>query len=92
MTPYYGTGWMVNGKNNGQPPNSHEMYPQQGYYQAGPPAYQPPPPQQPEYTGTSFNPGDGYYGAQQQGVQYPPTTYQRDQVYEPPAGPPPKKI
>jgi Chitin synthesis regulation, resistance to Congo red len=80
----YGTGWMsspFNGGKYGPQGYNNEMYPPNN-----PPAYQ-----QPVYTGTTFNPNDGYYGGHQQGVQYPQNTYQRDQVYEPPAGPPPGK-
>jgi len=45
----------------------------------------------PQYTGTTFQPSDGYYGGHNEGVQLqsPPNTYQ--QVYSPPAGPPPGK-
>lgn len=70
-------------------------YPQQGYGQQG---YPPPPPAygQPQHTGTTFNPNDGYYGDQSQhpqqyGVQQPPNAYQRESVYAPPPGPPPGK-
>lgn len=67
---------------------------QQPAYGGYPPA--PPPPaygqqQQPQYTGTTFNPNDGYYGNQQSGVQPPQGTYQREEVYSPPQGPPPGK-
>ena len=59
----------------------------QGEYNA-PPAYGAQQ-QQPQYTGSTFNPNEGYYG-QQSGVQSPPHAYQRD-AYPPPAGPPPGK-
>lgn len=71
---------------------------QQQAYGGYPPA--PPPPaygqqqQQPQYTGTTFNTNDGYYGnqnQQQSGVQPPQGTYQREEVYSPPQGPPPGK-
>lgn len=55
-------------------------------FQSPPPAYgnyQ----QNPQYTGTTFNPHDGYYG-QNSGVQSPPASYQPDNVYPPPPGPP----
>jgi len=84
MAPMYGTGWMTNNTAKYGPPPpgvNNEMYPQ------GPPAYN----QQPQYTGTTFNPNDGYYGNQQNGVQYPQNSYSRDQVYAPPTGPPPAK-
>lgn len=98
--PMYGTGWMAPGgkhneqhqMNNYQQGDYNQGYTQQqqgGYYNA-PPAYG----QQPQNTGTTFNPNDGYYGQQQQqqyGVQQPQNTYQRDANYAPPAGPPPGK-
>ncbi|KAF4463102.1 hypothetical protein FALBO_10082 [Fusarium albosuccineum] len=103
VQPFYGTGWMAGGNNKpwGNQ-NNHQMYnynnqgggynpdyPQQHGYGAPPPppAYQ----QQPQYTGTTFNPQDGYYGQQHSGVQPPQGTYQRDEPYSPPAGPPPGK-
>lgn len=92
-----------NNKPWGNNQNNHQMhdynqgdYNHQQQYGYGPP---PPPPayaqhQQPQYTGTTFNPNDGYYGQGQQysGVQPPQGTYQRDDPgYTPPAGPPPGK-
>ncbi|KAF4966998.1 hypothetical protein FZEAL_10586, partial [Fusarium zealandicum] len=71
VKPMYGTGWMAGGPNNkwGQNnQNTHQMNnygnPNQQQYGYGPP---PPPPaygqqQQPQYTGTTFNTNDGYYG------------------------------
>ncbi|KAJ4268197.1 hypothetical protein NW762_002259 [Fusarium torreyae] len=105
--PVYGTGWMAAkpwGGNN----NNHQMYNygnqggynqgyNQGGYQNGGYGAPPPPPaygqqQQPQYTGTTFNSNDGYYGQNQYaGVQAPQGTYQRDGTYSPPAGPPPGK-
>lgn len=85
----------------------YQNYPPQGgdyqqqSYGGYPPA--PPPPaygqqqQQPQYTGTTFNTNDGYYatgatgGHQQSGIQPPQGTFQREQVYTPPQGPPPGK-
>ncbi|KAM5351731.1 hypothetical protein ACJ41O_004454 [Fusarium nematophilum] len=105
VQPVYGTGWMAGGKPWGGQ-NNHQMHnygntQPQGYnqdynqqqYGYGPP---PPPPaygqQQPQYTGTTFNSNDGYYGqGQYSGVQPPQGTYQRDDPYTPPAGPPPGK-
>ena len=102
QAPYYGTGWMANGKQWGQnDPNNYNNYNMNGYnnggynqgnYNQG--NYNPPPAygtqqQQPQYTGSTFNPNDGYYG-QQTGVQSPPNAYQRE-AYPPPAGPPPGK-
>ncbi|QUC17765.1 uncharacterized protein UV8b_02006 [Ustilaginoidea virens] len=115
--PMYGTGWMApSGKvgeqqqhqmNNYQQgydqgymyqPGYQQGYGQQGQYNA-PLAYG----QQPQNTGTTFNPNDGYYGHQQHqqhqqqhqqqyDVQQPQSTYQRDNTsYAPPAGPPPGK-
>lgn len=107
--PIYGTGWMAPGKYGNQPNNHQMYdYNQQGYnqnpqefqqqpaYGGYPPA--PPPPaygqqQQPQYTGTTFNTNEGYYGHQNQhtGVQPPQGTYQREETYSPPQGPPPGK-
>ncbi|KAK7431118.1 hypothetical protein QQZ08_002399 [Neonectria magnoliae] len=75
-------------------PNQQGGFQQQQAYGGYPPA--PPPPaygqqQQPQYTGTTFNANDGYYGNQQSGVQPPQGTYQREEVYSPPQGPPPGK-
>lgn len=62
-----------------------------GYNPNSPPPYGVPPPVDNQATGTTFNPNDGYYGAQQYGVQQPSNTYQRDANYAPPNGPPPGK-
>ncbi|KAK2679444.1 Chitin synthesis regulation, Congo red resistance, RCR protein [Fusarium oxysporum f. sp. vasinfectum] len=103
VKPVYGTGWMAAkpwGNNN-----NHQMYNygnqggyNQGYQQNNGGYGAPPPPpaygqqQQPQYTGTTFNTNDGYYGqGQYSGVQQPQGTYQRDGAYSPPAGPPPGK-
>ncbi|UNI14595.1 hypothetical protein JDV02_001210 [Purpureocillium takamizusanense] len=74
-----------------------QQYQQQGWNQQ-PGGYANPPPaygqQHPQYTGTTFNPNDGYYGqqqGQQYGVQQPPNTYQREGNFSPPPGPPPGK-
>lgn len=86
----YGTGWMAP-KPNAQGYNNTNNYNQpQGGYQA-PPMYGNQQQQQPQYTGTTFNPNDGYYGQQNSGVQPPQGTYQRNDVYSPPVGPPPGK-
>jgi len=104
VKPVYGTGWMAAkpwGNNN----NNHQMYNygnqggyNQGYQQNNGGYGAPPPPpaygqqQQPQYTGTTFNTNDGYYGqGQYSGVQQPQGTYQREGAYSPPAGPPPGK-
>lgn len=79
---------------------------QQGYYGQSsyngypnpPPAYGQQQQQQPQHTGQTFTPSEGYYGdspqpqpQQQYGVQPPPSSYQPDATYSPPAGPPPAK-
>ena len=87
----------MGGKFNGPPQNNHQMnnYGQQGQGGYGGGQYAPPAygqqQQQPQYTGTTFNQNDGYYGNQNSGVQPPMGTYQRDDVYAPPSGPPPGK-
>ncbi|KAF9879247.1 hypothetical protein CkaCkLH20_03480 [Colletotrichum karsti] len=102
MAPLYGTGWMSNnGKYQpGQGTYAHNQpyNPQQGGYAGyGQQPYANPPPaygqQQPQYTGTTFNPNDGYYGNNNEGIQLqqPQHAYQRDGSYAPPAGPPPGK-
>lgn len=73
---------------NQQQQNGYNSY---GGQHNPPPAYGQ---QQPQYTGTTFNQNDGYYGAggYNTGVQPPAGTYQRDaDVYSPPVGPPPGK-
>ncbi|KAK1460644.1 hypothetical protein CCUS01_08749 [Colletotrichum cuscutae] len=104
VQPFYGTGWMSNNNKHNQqgtyaynqPYNGQQQgyagYPQQGgAYQNPPPAYGPAQ-QQPQYTGTTFNPNDGYYGGHNEGIhlQQPQNAYQRDS-YAAPAGPPPGK-
>ncbi|KYK54342.1 hypothetical protein DCS_06299 [Drechmeria coniospora] len=99
--PIYGTGWMAGGKpsgQDGQPMNGYQSgYNPQAYGQPGQNAgFAPPPPaygnqQHPQYTGTTFNPNDGYYGQQQYGVQQPASAYQPETTYAPPTGPPPGK-
>jgi hypothetical protein len=98
--PYYGTGWLATGNkwapnqnnpnaynmnsyNNG---NQHQQQSGYGYSSNPPPAYGQ---QQPQYTGSTFNPNDGYYG-HQSGVQSPPAAYGNND-YAPPTGPPPGK-
>ncbi|EPE25341.1 hypothetical protein GLAREA_01253 [Glarea lozoyensis ATCC 20868] len=57
LAPMYGTGWMPGNKN---PPQGNQQY--GGYYGAPAPPYTPAPmPNQ--QTGTTFQSGDGYYGA-----------------------------
>lgn len=78
------------------PPGGNFQQPGYGGY---PPA--PPPPayaqhQQPQYTGSTFSPNDGYYGTaatggQQTGVYPPQGVHQRGEDYAPPQGPPPGK-
>jgi len=90
--PLYGTGWMA-------PPPKYPGGPNQHY--PPPPAYNAPP-QQPVYTGTSFNTANGYYGHHegiQMSPQPPANTYHRpangmrdgQDDFAPPAGPPPGK-
>ncbi|KAK2065929.1 hypothetical protein LY76DRAFT_640653 [Colletotrichum caudatum] len=105
VQPMYGFGWMggnnkqnqhayaYNQQYNGQQ-QGYAGYPQpgaDGSYPAPPPAYGQAQ-QNPQYTGTTFNPNDGYYGAHNEGIQLqqPQNSYQRD-AYSPPAGPPPGK-
>lgn len=98
----YGTGWMApQGGKFGGGQQHNNAYNMNGYNagqntNTGGPGYANPPPaygqQAPQYTGTTFNPNDGYYGEQQHGyVQPPNNTYQSDNVYAPPPGPPPGK-
>lgn len=88
----YGQGYNQGGYNQGGYNQGWNQ--QQPGYNAG--AYQQPPAygqqQQPQYTGTTFNPNDGYYGNQGGYPQQPGNTYQRDAgAFEPPPGPPPGK-
>ncbi|KJZ73673.1 hypothetical protein HIM_07006 [Hirsutella minnesotensis 3608] len=98
--PMYGTGWMAlgagkhDGQNHYQAGYGPQAYGQQQGYPAPPPAYGQP--QQPQYTGTTFNQHDGYYGnanapPQQYGVQQPPNAYHPDGNYAAPTSPPPAK-
>ncbi|KAJ3474333.1 hypothetical protein NLG97_g9892 [Lecanicillium saksenae] len=100
-----GNKWGGNNANQMNTYDNQQPYPQQQYpppqqggfdpqYNQG--AYQQPnygQPQQPQNTGTTFNPNDGYYGNQQQygAPQHPPNTYQPEGGYAPPSGPPPGK-
>ncbi|QSZ35663.1 hypothetical protein DSL72_006785 [Monilinia vaccinii-corymbosi] len=90
IQPMYGTGWMAKPPPYGQHPQPAAAYnygpPPPMYTQAGPIA--------PQQTGTTFNSNDGYYAhhGQQGGIelQQPAHAYTRgDNVYQPPAGPPP---
>ncbi|KAH8884517.1 hypothetical protein GQ53DRAFT_396230 [Thozetella sp. PMI_491] len=87
LAPRYGTGWMAPAPKYENNPNGYNNY-------------APPPPQysqQPmggQYTGTTFNPADGYYGGTTNHMPPPQNTYQRGtggDAYEAPAGPPPPK-
>jgi hypothetical protein len=92
LAPRYGTGWL--GPKFGPGYQNNANY---NSYQQPPP----PPPQysqQPQYTGTTYNPNEGYWGPpqQQQGIalQQPQNSYYPrggDNDYEPPAGAPPAK-
>lgn len=101
VSPYYGTGWMAPNAGKFGAGGGHNSYPmnnqQSGYYAGGGgggATYNPPPAygaNEPQYTGTTFNPQDGYYGNQQynSGLQSPPNAYQPDNVYPPAPAPPP---
>ena len=109
LSPMYGTGWM-GGKYGGNPGynNGPGGYgPGYGGPQYGGQQYAPPPPQYSrdqvpnQYTGTTFNSNDGYYGnhhgtenipLQQPGHTYAPNRGGEGQGFEPPPGPPPSKI
>ncbi|KAL8738745.1 MAG: hypothetical protein Q9181_000500 [Wetmoreana brouardii] len=105
MTPYRGTGWAGGQTPAGHAPAQYSGA--QPYYggnqynnqPAGQPAYSPPPHQgyNHGYYGNN-NTNQGYFGGQQQSgveLQQPNNSYQPprggDQVYSPPAGPPPGK-
>jgi len=85
--PYYGTGWLAGNKYNNSA-YGNQQYPMNNYggggYANPPPAYGQQREQQ--YTGTTYNPNDGYYGNNyNSGVTSPPAAYQSD-----PYGAPPK--
>ncbi|KAL3964168.1 hypothetical protein ACCO45_001172 [Purpureocillium lilacinum] len=88
--PMYGTGWMAPA---GKRATTSRAMTSSSTSKAGTsrPATPTPPPaygqQHPQYTGTTFNPNDGYYGqqqGQQYGVQQPAHTYQREGNFSPP--------
>ena len=99
MQPYRGTGWAAQGAQGGPPQGQWAGAQNQGYYgnnQAAPP-YSPTANQgynynqQPAYGGNQ-----GYFGGQQNGgveLQSPDGAHMRggENVYQPPAGPPPNK-
>ncbi|KFX86540.1 hypothetical protein V490_09037, partial [Pseudogymnoascus sp. VKM F-3557] len=98
LAPRYGTGWLA-GKNTGNQQhyqnNDYYQRQQSGYnYGGGGAAPAPPysPPQQ-QYGGGNAD----YDGGQQSGIelQQPQNSYNpqrgREQIYEPPSGPPPGK-
>lgn len=90
--PQYGGGWFGHNKfNNNQQPQ---------YQQPPPPQYTPAQGEVPnQYTGQTFNSNEGYYGQHNTHnndipLQQPTSSYYPrggDNVYEPPAGPPPAK-
>ncbi|KAI2467763.1 chitin synthesis regulation, resistance to congo red-domain-containing protein [Annulohypoxylon bovei var. microspora] len=91
MQPMYGTGWMAG--NQGQ--NAYHNNPQ-GYSNNPPPAYgQQSYPMQNQYTGTTFNRDEGYYGQHEGVVQPPKNVYNNNEGgktdYAPPEGPPPNR-
>jgi len=87
--PMYGTGWMAPPPKYGAHQNDYQLNSNaQGYnnqswgganYGNAPPSYGQTQPHQPQYTGTTFNSNEGYYGNSQYpnaGVQSPPNAYQ----------------
>lgn len=93
LAPRYGTGWMAPGPKYPQQNNPGGYGPPPPQYTAGPPQDQYPPPPNPY--GQQYNNNQGYYSGQQEGLQPPQNAYYpqqgRDNVYEPPSGPPPGK-
>ena len=83
-SPYRGTGWAI-----GRTPPGHApaTYNQQPYYANQQQPYQPPPP--------AYGASNDYYGGRNDvELQSPPQaygSYNRDNVYSPPPGPPPPK-
>jgi len=85
VQPMYGTGWLAGGnKYNTAYPQQYQQYPMNNYgggyggggYANPPPAYGQQREQQQQYTGSTFNPNDGYYGNNyNSGVTNPPATY-----------------
>lgn len=87
--PMYGTGWMAPPPKYGAHQNDTQLNSnvqgQQGWgganYGNAPPAYGQAAPHQPQYTGTTYNSNEGYYGNNpypNTGVQSPPIAYQPD--------------
>lgn len=86
----YGTGWMAPPPKYGAHQNDYQLNSNvQGAnqtwgganYGSSPPAYGQNAPHQPQYTGTTFNAHEGYYGNSQYpnaNVQSPPNAYQPD--------------
>lgn len=87
--PQYGNGWFgQHGKGNGNVNNNVNNPP--------PPQYTPAAPVGSQYTGQTFNTDEGYYGHHNNDIplQQPSSSYHPhggNNVYEPPAGPPPGK-
>ncbi len=106
LSPRYGTGWMggkysynANPNNGGYNPGGYNP----GGAAAAPPQYSQNPqnnPQNPQYTGNTFNSNEGYYGQQHDGIQlqqpnstyYPRGGVDNNDGYTPPPGPPPSKV
>ncbi|KAF2739516.1 hypothetical protein EJ04DRAFT_519586 [Polyplosphaeria fusca] len=89
--PFYGTGWAA------KPNNAQPYYNNTNNYNQPAPPYAPNAPQNSYYGANQGYYGQQPYGNQQQGVemQPPAPTYHRgdgDNVYAPPAGPPPGKV
>lgn len=92
--PYYGTGWAA-GNGRFVPQQNNQAY----YHQNGDPNNQWGQPAPPYTPNPQYYQNNGYYGQQQNGVELnsnissPPPAHARagDNVYQPPAGPPPGK-
>ncbi|KAI1455667.1 chitin synthesis regulation, resistance to congo red-domain-containing protein [Annulohypoxylon moriforme] len=91
LQPMYGTGWMA-GNQGGQ--NAYYNNPQGYNTHQPPPAYGQAYPMDNQYTGTTFNRDDGYYGQHEGVVQPPKNVYNNGGAktdYAPPEGPPPNR-
>lgn len=104
VQPIYGTGWMTPGQQpqygngwfgHGQQAKNN-VPPQQPLQQQPPPPQYTPRPMDSQYTGQTYDTNEGYYGHHNNDIplQQPTSAYYPrggDNVYEPPAGPPPTK-
>ncbi|KAI1208767.1 chitin synthesis regulation, resistance to congo red-domain-containing protein [Annulohypoxylon truncatum] len=92
LQPMYGTGWMAG--NQGQNAYYNNNNPQGYSAHPPPPAYGQAYPMDNQYTGTTFNRDDGYYGQHEGVVQPPKNVYNNGAAktdYAPPEGPPPNR-